>query len=42
MIGSIVYGGKITDQWDTRMVTNSLKIFCNKNVLDDNHKFNEH
>jgi len=33
MIGNIVYGGRITDFWDHRVLLSTLDKFCNKDIV---------
>jgi dynein heavy chain len=39
MIGNIVYGGRVTDQWDTRILNFTLKSFFNPSILQDGYYF---
>jgi len=37
VIGQINYGGRITDEWDRRLLSSMLFRFCNELILKDNH-----
>ncbi|KAL6609170.1 dynein heavy chain and region D6 of dynein motor-domain-containing protein [Neocallimastix sp. 'constans'] len=39
IIGEINYGGRVTDNWDRRLIMNILEDFINPKVLVDGHKF---
>ncbi|XP_060101848.1 dynein axonemal heavy chain 6-like [Heteronotia binoei] len=34
--GEVVYGGRITDDWDRRCLLSTLKNFCNPSLLEEN------
>ncbi|KAI9104654.1 dynein heavy chain and region D6 of dynein motor-domain-containing protein [Phlyctochytrium arcticum] len=38
-IGEINYGGRVTDDWDRRLISNILEDYCNPKVLEDGYKF---
>ncbi|TPX58491.1 hypothetical protein PhCBS80983_g03079 [Powellomyces hirtus] len=38
-VGEINYGGRVTDDWDRRLIMNILEDYCNPRVLDDGYKF---
>ncbi|TPX54258.1 hypothetical protein SeMB42_g00367 [Synchytrium endobioticum] len=38
-VAEINYGGRVTDDWDRRLILNILDDFYNANVLEDGHKF---
>ncbi|KAI8820875.1 dynein heavy chain and region D6 of dynein motor-domain-containing protein [Fimicolochytrium jonesii] len=38
-VGEINYGGRVTDDWDRRLIMNILEDFCNPKVLDDGYRF---
>jgi dynein heavy chain len=40
-VGEINYGGRVTDDWDRRLIMNILEDYYNKDVLNDNYKFSE-
>lgn len=35
MIGECNYGGRVTDEWDRRILMTTLTDICNENVLSD-------
>ena len=37
MISNIVYGGRVTDQWDNRILTFTLKSFFNQSILQEGY-----
>lgn len=39
MIGEINYGGRATDEWDKRLLTNILSVFIKEEVLLDKYRF---
>jgi len=41
IIGEINYGGRVTDNWDRRLIMNILEDFINPKVLEDGHKFTQ-
>jgi dynein heavy chain, axonemal len=41
MIGDIVYGGRVTDEADRRILKIILKAFINEHVLDHTYKYSE-
>ncbi|KAJ3368393.1 Dynein heavy chain 1, axonemal [Kappamyces sp. JEL0680] len=38
-VGEINYGGRVTDDWDRRLIMNILDDYYSPEVLKDNHKF---
>ncbi|KAJ3159379.1 Dynein heavy chain 1, axonemal [Geranomyces michiganensis] len=38
-VGEINYGGRVTDDWDRRLIMNILEDYCNPKVLEDGYKF---
>ena len=39
LTGQCNYGGRVTDDWDRRLLVSLLSIFYSKNVMDDDlHK----
>jgi dynein heavy chain len=41
MVGEINYGGRVTDDWDRRLLNSILSIFVNPRVLDDSYRFSD-
>eukprot|EP01135_Chromosphaera_perkinsii_P001002 Nk52_evm16s156 gene=Nk52_evmTU16s156 len=39
LTGDIIYGGRVTDNWDRRILHSVLEKFFNTNVLTDNYSF---
>ncbi len=39
LVGQIIYGGRVTDEWDRRCIQSVLNKYCNEAVLKDNFKF---
>lgn len=39
VIGVVNYGGRVTDAWDQRCVSNVYKKFCHAGLLDESHRF---
>lgn len=39
LTGEIVYGGRITDDWDRRCLLSILKKFCNPSLLEENFSY---
>lgn len=37
VIGQINYGGRVTDEWDRRLLASMLMKYCNELVLKDHH-----
>jgi len=42
LIGSINYGGRITDEFDRKCLLSVLNKFCNEDALKDEHEFSAH
>jgi dynein heavy chain len=38
-VGEINYGGRVTDDWDRRLIVSILDDYYNSNVLENNYKF---
>ncbi|TPX59753.1 hypothetical protein SpCBS45565_g07659 [Spizellomyces sp. 'palustris'] len=38
-VGEINYGGRVTDDWDRRLIMNILEDYCNVKVLEDGYRF---
>ncbi|KAK3733193.1 hypothetical protein QZH41_008554, partial [Actinostola sp. cb2023] len=39
--GQITYGGRVTDEWDQRCLSNILSRFFSPNILNDSYKFSQ-
>ena len=39
LTGDIIYGGKVTDTWDRRLLKSTLVLFYNENVLDEKYSY---
>nr|XP_056709345.1 dynein axonemal heavy chain 14 [Euleptes europaea] len=39
LTGEVVYGGRVTDDWDRRCLLSILKIFCNPSLLEENFAY---
>lgn len=39
IIGQINYGGRVTDEWDRRVISSMLSKFCNPKVLEDDYRW---
>lgn len=37
--GQINYGGRVTDDWDRRLLLSMLKIFYNENIFKEDYVF---
>ena len=41
MCSEIIYGGRVTDDKDRRLINNLLETFCNENLLMDGYQFSD-
>ena len=39
LTGQLNYGGRVTDDWDRRAITNILDVYFGEAVLDDGYRF---
>lgn len=43
MIHGIIYGGRVTDEWDKRLLrVYAEEFFCDKVIHEDKHKLGDH